>query len=266
MDAYELYQRLEWSFQPETCSDVFPKKGLQLDNTSVIRKVYTATFASSEVMEQLLKKNASECLVFTHHPKQQRKQTQDPPPELDQKWIDMMKERKISLFSYHIPLDRNGPFSPGNSLAKAINAVPFDSFYEQNEVRMGVICTTPYSTTSELQKALTDAVGHPTKLYLYGKEHLRGNRIAIMAGGAKSTSVYEQLSHWETDIMITGVTDPNTPWVAKIHEAAKNSGVSLLGGTHYSTEKFALIEICRYFNALGMPSEFISETPRLEEL
>lgn len=37
MDAYELYQRLEWSFQPETCSDVFPKKGLQLDNTSVIR-------------------------------------------------------------------------------------------------------------------------------------------------------------------------------------------------------------------------------------
>ena len=66
--------------------------------------------------------------------------------------------------------------------------------------------------------------------------------------------------------MITGVTDPNTPWVAKIHEAAKNSGVSLLGGTHYSTEKFALIEICRYFNALGMPSEFILETPRLEEL
>jgi hypothetical protein len=41
----------------------------------------------------------------------------------------------------------------------------------------------------------------------------------------------------------------------------------LLGGTHYSTEKFACQAMCDYFGKIGIIStEFILDTPMLEDL
>ena len=132
MKSSTLYRWLEWTFQPQTCTEVFPVIGLQEDNTEEITRVYTATFASPEVFEQLERLDANTCMLFTHHPKPQRLNTADPPPQIPQKWLDFLKERRISLFTYHIPLDRNSPFSPGVNLARALGAEPYDSFFEQN--------------------------------------------------------------------------------------------------------------------------------------
>ena len=107
-------------------------------------------------------------------------------------------------------------------------------------------------------------VGHAVKLYRYGEVALSRGRFAIMAGGAKNTQIYEQLRDWGVNTFITGVTNPEVLWVGAIHKAA--NAVNLLGGTHYSTEKFAPMQMCRYFEAFGLPSEFLSETPRMTEL
>ena len=109
-------------------------------------------------------------------------------------------------------------------------------------------------------------VGHAVKLYNYAEDVLSRGRFAIMAGGAKNTQIYEQLRDWGVNTFITGVTNPEGPWVGAIHEAAKASAVNLLGGTHYSTEKFAPMQMCHYFEAFGLPSEFLPETPRMTEL
>ena len=245
MKSSTLYRWLEWTFQPQTCTEVFPVIGLQEDNTEEITRVYTATFASPEVFEQLERLDANTCMLFTHHPKPQRMNTADPPPKIPQKWLDFLKERHISLFTYHIPLDR---------------------IFEQNLVRMGVVCTSPFSTATELAQAMERVVGHAVKLYRYGEVALSRGRFAIMAGGAKNTQIYEQLRDWGVNTFITGVTNPEVLWVGAIHKAAKANAVNLLGGTHYSTEKFAPMQMCRYFEAFGLPSEFLSETPRMTEL
>ena len=109
-------------------------------------------------------------------------------------------------------------------------------------------------------------IGHAVKLYRYGEVALSRGRFAIMAGGAKNTQIYEQLRDWGVNTFITGVTNPEVLWVGAIHKAAKANAVNLLGGTHYSTEKFAPMQMCRYFEAFGLPSEFLSETPRMTEL
>ena len=109
---------------------------------------------ADQVFEQLERLDANTCMLFTHHPKPQRLNTADPPPQIPQKWLDFLKERRISLFTYHIPLDRNSPFSPGVNLARALGAEPYDSFFEQNLVRMGVVCTSPFSTATELAQAM----------------------------------------------------------------------------------------------------------------
>ena len=152
MKASTLYRWLEWTFQPQTCTEVFPVIGLQQGNTDEITRVYTATFASPEVFEQLERLEANTCMLFTHHPRPQRLNTADAPPQIPQKWLDFLKERRISLFSYHIPLDRNSPFSPGVSLAKALGAEPYDSFFEQNQVRMGVSAPRRFPRLRSLHK------------------------------------------------------------------------------------------------------------------
>ena len=65
--------------------------------------------------------------------------------------------------------------------------------------------------------------------------------------------------------LVTGVTAPTVEWSQAIHEAAREHHVTLLGGTHYSTEKFALMSLCPYFRNLGAEAEFIDETPDLAE-
>ena len=66
MKSSTLYRWLEWTFQPQTCTEVFPVIGLQEDNTEEITRVYTATFASPEVFEQLERLDANTCMLFTH--------------------------------------------------------------------------------------------------------------------------------------------------------------------------------------------------------
>jgi hypothetical protein len=40
----------------------------------------------------------------------------------------------------------------------------------------------------------------------------------------------------------------------------------LLGGTHYSTEKFACQEMCKYFDKFEIKTEFIEDEPMMEDL
>lgn len=267
MKSTELYKRLKQDFRPEECTDVVSVVGLQRDNCEEIGFVYTATFASAEVIDQLFTRDAHDCLLFTHHPSPQRKTPFDPPQALPKRYFDEMTRRGISLFSYHIPLDRNGPYAPGKNLAKHMGLSVYDeAFYFQDGVYMGVLCEAPYQTVTELAQALKKATEAPVKIYPYGENRLAGGRVAIMAGGASNPAVYAELEQKGINAFITGVTNPQIEWVAPIHEQAKTHRVSIIGGTHCATEKFALVEMVKYFEALGLPAAFIDETPRVLEL
>lgn len=266
MEAVKLYALLEEEFKPSECTEVFPKIGLQYHHCDEVQRIYTANFASPEVFEQLIALDARECLLFTHHPASQRKLASDPPAVIPEQYLEEMAKRQISLFSYHIPLDRNGRWSPGNNLAKAIAAVPHGEFYFQNGVLMGALCDSGYTTVDQLTAALQTALNHEVKCYAYGEAALQNGRLAIMAGGAKNTEIYRELHEKGINAFITGVTNAENPWVADLHTQAKKYRINLIGGTHYSTEKFAPMAMCHYFSALGLPAQFLPETPQLSEM
>ena len=46
----------------------------------------------------------------------------------------------------------------------------------------------------------------------------------------------------------------------------KEHNINIIGATHYSTEKFACIEMCKYFERLGLPCKYIDDIPVLEDL
>ena len=266
MPAQEIYAALEREFRPWECTEVFSTMGLQFDNTDVVHKVYTATFVSREVLEVIEGRGDTHCLLFTHHPVSQKEDLMHDSPPVAQDIVERLKARNISVFNYHIPLDRVSPWSPGTNLAKALGVTPYEEFYEQNLVRMGLLCHTPFTTVTQFAQRVREVLGHEIRVYPYGDEQLMGGNIALMGGGASNPNIYAELREKGVNLFLTGITWPEIPWVARNHAAAKENGVTLVGGTHYSTEKFAPMEMVKFFEGLGLESEFIPETPRLQEL
>ena len=266
MTAKELYAALDAEFRPWECTEVFDTIGLEFENTETISKVYTAAFASAEVLDALEARGAHDCMLFTHHPVPQKEDLLKEYPPIPQELADRLAANRITLFTYHIPLDRIGTWSVGINLAKAIGVTPEEEFYEQNQVRMGLICSSSYQTVTELAEAIEAALGHPVKIYLYGEEELPGGRMALMGGGASNPAIYEELRTKGINVFFTGMTTKQVPWIARIHEAARAAGVSLIGGCHYSTEKYAPMEMVKFFESLGLEAEFIEETPHLNEM
>ena len=104
MKSSTLYRWLEWTFQPQTCTEVFPVIGLQEDNTEEITRVYTATFASPEVFEQLERLDANTCMLFTHHPKPQRLNTSDFLRSVLNQEVGLRTGSKLSVLTcYEVP-------------------------------------------------------------------------------------------------------------------------------------------------------------------
>ena len=50
------------------------------------------------------------------------------------------------------------------------------------------------------------------------------------------------------------------------HNIAKANRINILAGTHYSTEKFACIKMIEYFQKLGIPGEFVHDSPCMEDM
>jgi len=65
--------------------------------------------------------------------------------------------------------------------------------------------------------------------------------------------------------LLTGVTIASE-YTKPAHDFAKLHGINLLGGTHYSSEKFACIAMADYFKKLGFAAKFVEDKPCLHDL
>jgi putative NIF3 family GTP cyclohydrolase 1 type 2 len=147
MDAKELYEQLETDFispslhddwaqymRPifDYLSDEFKKRsmGSVCDNTPKIYKVYTAVFPSDAVMAYILGKNETQIMLFVHHPSiwDMRRY-----PKI---WhlmngdlLQQFRERHISIYNLHVPLDAYGRYSTCVSMAKLLGMEIIKPFY-----------------------------------------------------------------------------------------------------------------------------------------
>jgi putative NIF3 family GTP cyclohydrolase 1 type 2 len=264
-NATDLYKSLERIFRPQECTDIFPRIGIQHHNTDLVKKIYTSTFASEKVINEVLSRNEKDIMIFTHHPVPPKANENLAYPDIPDNLIHRMKENRINLFSYHIPLDRHSIYSPSYTLSITLGLKPYDTFYLQNGVYMGELCYGDYGNVADLCTSLEKVLGHDVKLYTYGDKGIKNKRIAVMAGCAKQ-DIYEFLKKQGINTFVTGVTNKEVFWVPKIHELAECNEINIIGGTHYSTEKFALISISNCFIKLGIPCEFIEEKPNMSDI
>ena len=280
MKAEELYQILEKDFiKPglsddwsqymgeieEFLSDNFKARsmGLVCDFASEINSVYSAVFPTQEVMEKILGGEAENAMLFVHHPSIWDIQRNPVFYQMPRDLLEKFKERKISIYNLHVPLDNYSEYSTSNTLADALGLKfekPFASYFGS---MAGVIGTFEGDVQS-LKLKFEAALGHKSVLYDYGNNEIVGGRVAVVAGGGLGETI-EEIAQNKINLLVTGIT-ALTSHSQKNHDFAREHKINLLGGTHYSTEKFACQAMCKYFGKLGLSCEFIEGEPGMEDM
>lgn len=283
MKATELYTKLEkdfikpglsdeWAEHMEKVkdflSDSFVKRsmGLVCDNSQQINRVYTAVFPTDEVMKYILAQKAEDAMLFVHHPSIW--DITKAPQVFQQMNRDLLKKfkaRRISVYNLHVPLDNYGKYSTSSTLTKALEIKPRKPFAPYFGALCGVFGKTKLRTTTDLSRKFEGVVGHRVSLYQYGSPNIKDGIVAVIAGGGNDVEMLQEITKEEVNTFITGITALNYH-SQKAHDFAKEHKINILGGTHYSTEKFACISMCDYFRKLGLECQFIEGKPGLEDL
>ena len=285
MKAADLYEQMEKDFvkpdmvedwychemavNAEFISENFKRRsmGLLCNFADEITKVYTAVFPSDRVLKKILDDGTTDAMIFLHHPMDWdlSKDVNVAFYQMSGGLLEKLKERRVALFNFHYPLDNYGVYSTSKTLAEAIGVEIEKPFAKLGGAFCGVIGTTECNSLDMIERRLSKAVEHETKLYRYGDEKIIDGRIAICAGGGNQVEVLKELIDEKISVLITGLT-VNNKYSAAAHEFAQEKGISLIGGTHYSSEKFACIAMCSYFEELGLGCEFVADKPCLQDL
>ena len=285
MNALNLYNQLEKDFvkpkmkenwYDETMAEIeefvcdnFKQQsmGLLCDFAQEINRVYTAVFPSDKVLTKVLEDNVCDAMLFLHHP-MDWDLSKDPNtafyvPNL--KLLRRLRESRVSLFNFHYPLDNYSDYSTSKTLADALGLIIEKPFAEFSGALCGVIGVTDCKNVHELNAKFSQVVGHETKLYNYGEKIISNSRVAVVAGGGNDIDVVNEVIQNRVNVLISGLS-LNNKYSAAAHDMEKENGINLLGGTHYSSEKFACIKMCEYFKKLGLPCNFIDDSPCLDDL
>lgn len=207
MKSQSLYNQLEVDFKLSICHDdwrldnyeyitsQFKERsmGLVTDSTDTIRQVYTAVFPSKAVFDKILDDRVEEALLFVHHPMIWDITKDEVFTSIPVSTLKTLKERRISIYNLHVPLDANGVYGTTQNLANALGIDIIDEFYDYGGVKVGIIGKTDCITTAQLAYTFKQAVGHNVKLYPYGGESIKDSKVALIAGGGNDSDVYPYL-------------------------------------------------------------------------
>ncbi len=283
MLAKDLYKKLEEDFITEDMQDVWAKfmgeveeylsenfkersMGIVCDFAEKINKVYTAVFPTKEVFQKIIDDNVEDAMVFLHHPSNwDIRNASSAFYQMDRNQLEELKERKISIYNLHVPLDNYSKYSTSNTLAEVLEIKVEEPFAYHNGALNGVIGITSCRDIMELNERFSKVLGHETKSYIYGDKEIKGGKVAIVAGGGNDTIFIKEMLEKDVKVLITGIST-NSERYREVHEFERENNICVLGGTHYSTEKFACMKICDYFKELELPSIFIEGEPILEDM
>ena len=85
-------------------------------------------------------------------------------------------------------------------------------------------------------------------------------RVAVVGGGGADHEALEAALDRGCETYVTGGVF--TKWAEQFLALAESSGIAVVDGTHYGTEKPPQLAMVEWFRALGLAAEFIPDGPK----
>jgi len=281
MKAQKVYEHLDKDFIKPQHSDDWTSHMTDIDNylsqnfkekqmwlicdfTDEINKVFTAVFPSEKIMQQIINSWTQNAMLFLHHPMIWDIRKTPVFENMNKNLLEEFKKNNISVYALHVPLDDFWEYSTSVNLAKALNIKIKEKFLPYFWAFAWVVWEIENQSLDEMKDIFSKAVWHEVKLYDYSNGKINNNKVAIIAWWWLTEWIQEVKDKW-VSLFITGISAKNDH-SEKTHKFAEENAISILWGTHYSTEKFACIDMKKYFEKLWIQSEFISDDPVLEDM
>ena len=239
--------------------------GLMLNAGEDVNHVFCSAFATPDVVKSMLDSGIADALFFLHHPLDMEVCGAGFLP-IPWSVITELKERRISVYSCHAPLDCHDEIGTNAAIVRALNVSVEKSYIEYGIGYAGRIGTIDREQTPPLLKKIREIFG-VSRLEVGGCLNAEVKRIAIVAGGGDELEYLKQAYDNSCDMYLSGEWYPRyTPEddegkqrVARMNEEisefSRDTRMILVGVSHAASEYLVMKnQMKNYFEEKGLPT------------
>ena len=238
--------------------------GLMVRGGADVRSAATCVFPGDDVIAEL----EPGTLLFSEHPLDFADRPGFLP--LSRVPFETMRERGISLYHAHAPLDQHPELAPSRLLAEGVRLDGISDYFQIDAALAGgaAIIGDSELTVDSLADAVRAFLGPKIPVLVLTRTQQRAGRVAIVAGGGASRAILEASLERGCETYVTGNAATNCELdfvqteVREFRALADREHVSLIDATHYGTERPPQLEMVQWFERRGVPARFVENGPK----
>jgi putative NIF3 family GTP cyclohydrolase 1 type 2 len=238
--------------------------GLMVRGAEDADRVVTCVFPSDRIVAAL----EPATFVFTEHPLDFADEPGFLP--LSRESFEALRERGISLYNAHAPLDMHPKVSPSRLCAEGVGLRELEEYFPICEGIPGgaAILGESRLTVDGLADALRSYLGPEIKVHVLTRTRSEAGRVAMVAGGGAVVELLEASLERGCETYVTGNAATNCrldfvqEQVAAFRRRADEAGVTLIDAMHYGMEKPPQLAMVGWFRARGLAAEFVPDGPK----
>lgn len=261
---------VQWAVTPENRQYVEQnflahKTGLMVKGSDTVGQVLTAVFVTEGVVRSASKEKNS--LIFTHHNFDYYEDERGLQP-ITAETLEALVRSNGSVYVAHAPLDTHKKYGTSLSLARLVGIEVDEFFYDYFGAPVALIGHIPRIALEEFAEHVRRRLRRPS--LTLDKHRLEVERVAVAAGGGDIPEILAYAGKACCDTLLTGTVENRwaIPSVQegnrKFHDLNATLKLNLIGGTHYATERPAMLEVVELFRSYGIPCDYCEDEELLQ--
>ena len=263
---------VQWAVTEDNCRWINPtflkqKTGLFIVGVEKIRGVRTSVFVSDRVVQKL--SNEPPCLLLTHHHFNYFEDERGLQP-ISAEQIQTLAKQGHSVYVSHAPLDTHPEYGTSIVLAAAIGVRSTERFYEYFGVPTALAGEVDEQDFHDFAEHVKKSLSRP-KIDMV-QHRARVHKVAVVAGGGDLPDVLQEAYELGADTMVLGTLENR--WAVRGVQVAHKEflrlneklKLNLIGGSHYATERLAMVKVTGFFEAMGVSCRFCEDEELLKAL
>lgn len=238
--------------------------GLMVRGGDEVESVVTCVFPSDRIVAEL----EPNTLLFSEHPLD----FADAPGflPLARQSFEAMRERRISFYHAHAPLDMHPEVSPSRLCAQGVGLEHLEEYFPIADGIPGgaAIVGDSRLTIEGLADAFRAFLGPEILVHVLTRPRQVAGRVAVVAGGGAQREILEASLERGCETYVTGNAATNCrlehvqEQVRDFRSLAEERGIALLDAMHYGMEKPPQLAMVGWFTKRGLPAEFVPDGPK----